>query len=408
MPDFKPFSEAYLDDPYAYFERYGAEAPVFYDPELDHWVVSRYDDIKKILKDSETFSNRTTLDPVHPFSPEVIRILHEGGYKARPTMVGVDAPLHTRGRKFMNLAFTPRRVSELEPKIRGLVNERLGRLAPAGRMDLVESLTYELPALALFSMLGVPDEDVAIVKTGAQHRLLLIWGRPDPEEQAELARGLVAFWQHTERLVERRLRDPGDDLTSELIRLRAGDDSIVSLEEIASLIFGLLFAGHETTTAFITNAVRRLLDDGDAWRAVAANPGSLPAVVEELLRADTSGIVWRRLATRDAAVGGVAIPSGSRVLILLGSANHDESKFKCPHQLDFDRPNVKDHLSFGFGIHYCLGASLARLETRVVLECLATRLPSLRLAADRKLEFLPNLSFRGPRELWVEWGESPV
>jgi cytochrome P450 len=256
-------------------------------------------------------------------------------------------------------------------------------------------------------LLGVPDEDVPLVKSGSQHRLLLVWGKPTAAQQVELAKGLVTFWRHSQQVVQRRLAEPGDDLTSELIRIRAGDDRILALREIASLIFGLLFAGHETTTTFLTNAVRQLLMREGAWQELTQDPTRIAAAVEELLRLDTSGIAWRRLVVRDSVVGGVAIGAGSRLLLLLGSANHDETKFSCPHQLDPGRPNARDHLSFGFGIHYCLGAALARLESRVVLGCLADRLPTLRLAAGQQPVFLPNLTFRGPQELWVEWGASP-
>jgi hypothetical protein len=269
-------------------------------------------------------------------------------------------------------------------------------------MDLVRDLTYELPALVLFLLLGVPDEDVGLVKVGADHRLLLVWGRPTPEHQVELARGLVTFWHHSERLVERRLRDPGDDLTSDLLRIRGGDDSVLTLGEIASLIFGLLFAGHETTTAFITNCVRQLLERG-AWEDVVRHPESIPAMVEELLRLDSSVIGWRRLVVRDTTIAGMAVPAGARVLLLLGAANHDESRFADPGELDPRRSNLRDHLAFGFGIHYCLGAALARLETKVVLECLAARLPSLQLVSDQPLSFHPNVAFRGPRSLAVQW-----
>jgi cytochrome P450 len=399
---FDPFSGAYLTDPYPFFEQYRAEAPVFYSQELDYWVVSRYDDVKRILRDSDTFSNQITLSPVQPFSDEVIRILEEGGYRAQAAMVGIDPPHHTRARKLMNLAFTPARISQLEPTIHRLVEERIDPLPSTGRIELVRTLTYELPALVLFRMLGVPEDDVDLVKAGAQHRLLLVWGRPGPEQQAELARGILAFWRHSEQLVERLARNPGDDLTSELIRIRGGDDGVLTLQEIASLIFGLLFAGHETTTAFITNSVRQLLTQGDLWRYLAARPERIPAAVEELLRLDSSVIAWRRLVVRDTTIGEHAVPPGARVLLLLGSANHDESRFECPAHLDLDRPNPRDHLAFGFGIHYCLGAALARLETKVALECLIRRFPTLRLASDQELAFLPNVSFRGPRELWVE------
>ncbi|MGE0556082.1 MAG: cytochrome P450 [Gemmatimonadales bacterium] len=403
MADFHPFAEPYLLDPYPTFERLREEAPVLYDPELDYWVVSRYDDVKAVLKDAERYSNQITLAPLNSFSDETNRILEEGGYRARSAMVGTDPPYHTKARKLMNQAFTPRRVNELEPWIRHLVESRLAGLPSKGSMDLVRNLTDELPALVLFKLFGVPDDDVGLVKLGAEHRLLLVWGRPSPEQQAELARGLLVFWQHSERMVERRLREPADDLTSDLIRIRNGNDEVLTLQEIASLIFGLLFAGHETTTAFITNAVRQLLGRGTAWRDLATAPAGLPAAIEELLRLDSSVIAWRRLALQETTIGGVTVPLGARILLLLGSANHDDARFACPHQLDLDRPNVRDHIAFGFGIHYCLGAALARLETKVALECLMERFPALSLLPGQRLSFHANVAFRGPRELWVQW-----
>jgi cytochrome P450 len=203
--------------------------------------------------------------------------------------------------------------------------------------------------------------------------------------------------------VARRLEEPGDDLTSELLRIRAGDDSVLTLAQIESLVFGLLFAGHETTTAFITNVVRRLIVEG-LWSELAGQLERVPGVVEELLRLDSSVIAWRRITTRDTELGGARIPAGGRVHLLLGSANHDETRFECPSRLDPDRANVRDHLAFGFGIHYCLGAALARLETRVAVECLLARFPALALADDAEPEYFPNVTFRGPRELWVAWG----
>jgi hypothetical protein len=172
---------------------------------------------------------------------------------------------------------------------------------------------------------------------------------------------------------------------------------------VATVIFGLLFAGHETTTNLLGNAVHRLLGSPGLWDRLVADPGLMAAAVEEVLRLDTSVPVWRRVTTRPVELGGESLPAGARLLIALGSANRDGDVFERPDEVDLHRGNAREHLSFGFGIHFCLGATLARMEVRTALEVLAGRLPGLRLSGGQELDFSPNLSFRGPTSLLVEW-----
>ena len=169
------------------------------------------------------------------------------------------------------------------------------------------------------------------------------------------------------------------------------------------MVYGLLIAGHETTTSMSANAIVTLMRHRDAWERLCADPALIPNAVEELLRFDSSVITWRRKAVKAVEVAGVAIPEGAKLLLALCSGNRDDAHFPEPERLDLDRENAKTHLSFGFGIHYCLGAPLARLELKVILEELTRRLPSLRLVPDQPWEFPPNTSFRGPARLEVEW-----
>src|SRR5215467_5762741 len=401
--EFQPFLPPYLGNPYPFFARVRSEEPVFYNPDLDCWVISRYEDIKTILREPATFSVDIVTTPLQPFSAEVLHILHEGGYRSTPVLSNTDPPVHTRIRHCVTLAFTPRRVAVLEPYIRRLVQAHIDRFAQEGRADLVHQFTYDIPALVMFRLLGIPDEDVPVVKTGAEHRLLLMWGKPSPAEQARLARGLVAFWQYSAELVATRLRQPQDDLTSALIQVRHGDDTVLTVQEIESIVFSLLLAGHEPTTNLLSNGLRQLLAHQAVWQALCQNPASIPNTVEELLRFDTSAVTWHRRTRRPVDIRGVGIPAGARLLLLLGSANHDAAHFPAPERLDIHRANAKDHLSFGFGIHYCLGAPLARLEMHIALELLTTRLPGMRLVESQAFEFLPNTTVRGPQHLWVEW-----
>jgi cytochrome P450 len=174
-------------------------------------------------------------------------------------------------------------------------------------------------------------------------------------------------------------------------------------QEVTTIVYALLFAGHETTTGLIGNAMRRLLAERHAWEEICRDPSLIPNAIEEALRFDTSVIAWRRKTTQEVEIGGVPVPADTDLLLLLGSANRDPAVFEDPDRFDIHRRNAKEHLSFGQGVHYCLGAPLARLEARVVLEELSVRLPSLRLVPGQTLRFQPNTSFRGPLALLVEW-----
>lgn len=404
-PAFDPFARSYLDDPYAVFAQLRAEAPVRYEPDLDHWVVSRYADVRAVLADPVTYSARNAVSAVVRFNGEQVRMMREAGFTVPHLLVNLDPPEHARARRIAGRAFTPRRLAGLAPVIRELAGRHVDRFPPGGPVDAVAGLAYELPAEVLFVLLGIQEEDVPQVKAWAEDRLTLIWGRPEPEEQTTLTRATVEFWHYCERLVETRQADPGDDLPSELLTDSQSAEPLTP-SEVATVVYGLLFAGHETTTNLLANSLRRLLGVPGLWERLRAEPGLIPAAVEEVLRLDSSVPVWRRVTTRPVELAGVALPAGARLMVLLGSANHDEDVFECPAELDLDRANTREHLSFGFGIHFCLGAALARMEVRTALEVLAERLPGLRLTEGQELEFHPNLSFRGPTRLLVEWNAS--
>ena len=252
-------------------------------------------------------------------------------------------------------------------------------------------------------MLGIPDEDVARVKAGAESRLLLMWGRPTEDQQIRLVQGMAAFWRYAEALVASRAKQPRDDFTSDLLLARDSDVAALNHREVTQIVYELLFAGHETTTGLIGNALRRLLTERPSWAEICRDPALIPNAVEEVLRFDSSVIAWRRKTTEAVEIGGVPVPADANLLLLLGSANRDPAVFEDPDHFDIHRSNAKEHLSLGRGAHYCLGAPLARLEARVVLEELSARLPSLRLVPGQTLRFQPNTTFRGPLALLVEW-----
>ena len=230
-----------------------------------------------------------------------------------------------------------------------------------------------------------------------------MFGHPSDEEQCRLARGMAAFWRYAEELVAARAREPREDFTSDLLLARDGELPALTHPEVTTIVYGLLLAGHETTTNLLGNAFRCLLTDRSAWEDLCRDPSLIPNAIEEVLRLDSSVIAWRRRTRQAIEIGGVPVPAEADLLLLLGAANRDPAVFEDPERFDIRRPNARDHISFGHGAHFCLGALLARLEARVVLEEFTSRFPTLRLTAGQTLRFSENISFRGPLSLLAEW-----
>jgi len=400
--DFDPLSEVFLADPYAVMACLPLdETPVFYAPAIDYYVVTRYADIEAVFLDPETYSAGAAQLPLVKLEPEATEILLAGGHRPQPSMVSLDPPAHTRLRRPTARAFTPRRVAEMEPRVRATVAELLDAVEPSEPFDLVETLTFPLPATIVFSFMGVPEEDYAQLKEWCGHRATLAWGRPPAAEQVEHATSMAAYRRYLRELVARKAGDRADDFASALLAIHDEDPEALSQEEIASILFSLSFAGHETTNYLIGNLARRLLEDPARWDEVVADPSLIPGAVEETLRYDTSVPAWRRIAKRAATLGGVDVPQGAKLFLWLAASGRDASVFPEPDVFDLRRANAKRNLAFGKGIHFCIGSALGKLEAQLALEELTRRFPRLRLVEGQQLEFHPNISFRGPLALWV-------
>ena len=386
----------------AVFGKARSESPVVYLEDIDYWAVTRYDDIKTVLGDKARFSSEITLQPLRPVAPEVIELFEARGFSPRPTLSNNENPNHGPVRRVAQAAFSPRRNQKLEPYIRQLVNDAVDGFESDKRADLVAQLVYELPALVLFKLLGIPESDVQQIKMWADSRLVLSFGKPSLEEQLVAAGHMADYWDYCLDLVQSRIESPQDDLPSDMLAMwRDGEE--IEVEDVNNVVFGLLLAGHETTTNMSANAILTLLQNRDAWEAISADPGLIPNTVEECLRFRPSVVAWRRLVKVDTALSGVTIPAGQRVLCYLPSGNRDETRFDAGEEFDIRREDARGHIAFGFGRHFCLGAPLARFELAVILEELTRRLPGMRLAEDQDLMPVETVQFRGPRELWVEW-----
>jgi cytochrome P450 len=397
--EFQPFDVA---EPFDFYQRARCEAAAFYSPELDYWVVPRYADVLAILRDPVTFSSENAQAPFRPRPAAVEQILGIG-LTVKSGLLGRNPPDHTRLRSFVSKAFTPRRVAVLEPEIRDIAVRMIEQMARLGRGDWVAGLAYDLPALVIFLLLGIPDTDVPSVKAWAQSRIYLNFGNLPEAEQIPHAKNVVAYWQYCEALVESRFTQPGDDLPSDLVREYQRGDRSITRDEIAGLVFGQLTAGHETTTGLLANSFLELLRHREQWERLCRDPSSIPSAVEELLRLCSPVLAVKRKARQATTIGDVALPAGANIMLLLGSANHDDAVFTDGDSLDVCRQVGGKHLAFGQGIHFCLGAPLARLEVQVVLQELTARLPNARLVEPQDIPFSRNTTFRSPLRLMVHW-----
>lgn len=396
---FEPFK---LTSPFAAWEELREEAPVFYDDRIGYYVVSRYADVKGVFADWETFSSANAQSPINPVGAAAKKVMADGDFTAYSGLSARVPPEHTRIRAIATKAFTPRRYKVLEPFIRENVNVLIDDMIAKGEpADLLTDIAWDLPTVTIFTLIGVPTDMIEQVKAWAGSRTAMTWGDLTEEEQVPHAHNLVAYWNYCQQLVADAKITPGDNLVTDLVNLQAAGDEI-SDHEIASFLYSLLFAGHETTTTLISNSLRELLANG-AYGEVRDDPSLIPGAIDEVLRLSGSIVAWRRTAEKDGRIGDVDIPQGSKILLLMGSANRDEEMFPEPEVFDIRRPNARNHLSFGFGIHYCIGNLLGKLQTRIAIEEITKKIPTLALKPGVDIEFGDNLSFRVPTSVPAIW-----
>ena len=387
----------FLADPYPAYHRLRAEDPIHRHP-LGFYVLTRYDDVAGFLRDAR-------------FGKSGYQALIEGRFGVTPggprlglSMLFRDPPDHTRLRGLVSRAFTPRVVETLRPHVQAIVDRLLAGAAGAGRMDVIADLAYPLPVTVISELLGVPVSDDDTVKGWSQAvaralDAIVLPAGADVIERGRRATGEMA--DYFRRLIAERRRRPGSDLLSGLVEAEEAGDRLTEDELLATCIL-LYVAGHETTVNLVGNGLLALLRHPVEWRRLRDEPERLPGAVEELLRYD--GPVQRvgRIAAADLELGGVRIPAGALVVGLLGAANRDPTQFEEPDRLDVTRGESR-HLAFGSGIHYCLGAPLARLEAQVAFGTLLRRFPSIALAVERPV-WRPSSTLRGLEALPVVLG----
>jgi cytochrome P450 len=393
---FDPLAPGQREDPFAVLELARREQPVFYAPQFDLWVVTRYDDVLAVLKDHRSFSSEgALLSRKTPLSPEAKNELGKG-WPDMPYIIEVDPPLHDRIRGLVTRAFTPRRIAEMEPRIAAVTRELIDGFAGEGRADIVERFAWPLPLTVLGEMLGIPREDLGRLHEWGQDWLLLQQERPE-EEQVEHARGLVEMQRYFVDALEERAGSPRDDLMSDLMEKRED----LTVPEVAGVPLDLIVAGHVTVTRAIGSTIALMFRHPEL-REQLADPERAALAAEEILRLESPAQGLFRKTTREVEIGGATLPEGARVMIHFGSANRDDSVFDDADTPNPHRPELNKHVAFGKGIHFCIGAPLARLELRTALPMLLESLPNLR-PADAPHEREPIFFARGFSRLVVEW-----
>ncbi|MFI1654341.1 cytochrome P450 [Streptomyces sp. NPDC020472] len=377
-------------NPYPYYAKLREAGPVHevrMPDGFQFWLIVGHEEGRSALADPRLAKSPSVIG-VRPPEEDVIGV----------HLLAADAPDHTRLRRLVTAEFTGRRVESLRPRIERLTHELADAMEPAGRADLVDAYAFPLPITVICELLGVPAEDRETFR-GWSNELVT------PTGERGILDALEGFGGYLDGLVEdKRAAGPADDLLSGLIAARAEDGDRLSGPELRAMAYLLLIAGHETTVNLISNTVRNLLTHPEQFAALRADPGLLDGAIEESLRYDGPVETGTFRFTREpVTIGDTVIPAGESVLVGIGALDRDPARFPEPDRFDIRR-DTRGHLAFGHGIHYCLGAPLARLEGRIALRTLLDRFPGLELDAEAgSFEWLPGMLMRGTRHLPVRW-----
>jgi cytochrome P450 len=405
--DLNPLSPAVIENPYPHYAALREAAAVSSLPALGGALaVSRYVDVLFVLKNPALFTSSKKKEIMARMSPnlgaEVAR------FQRAQTLVGVDPPVHTQMRGLVSRAFTPQRVAAMEPRIRSITRELISLVLPRGEMCLIEDLATPLPVRVIAELLGVEPERQRDFKRWSDLFLSAFARSQRGGDMVEIETGLRELRLYLEGVIAKRRQAPQDDLISALIQ-SGEQEGVLSPDDVVQFANLLLIAGNETTTNLIGNGVHALLSNPGEWQKLLRTPKLIPNAVEEILRYDSPVLGVSRSAVQDIHVGGEVIPAGATVFAFLGAANRDPRRYPDPDRFDVTR-DATGHVAFGHGIHFCLGASLARLEATVVFEELCARMPDLSYPRGRPegVTWGDNMLIRGPKSLQLRFGSAPL
>ena len=384
-----PLSEGFVDDPYPTYRKLREKDPYHYSPLTGALVISRYEDVDSILRDWRRFSNDQRKGEATGIRNESTR------GELTPSILSLDPPDHTRLRGLVNRAFTPRQVAKMEEHIRATAHELLDEVEGQSEFDLMSTLAVGLPTIVIAEMIGVPPEDRSEFKVWSDNFARVLEPNLTPEEGRVVLETAEIFEEYFSRIIQRRRDDMRDDLVSRLIEAEEEGDRLTT-DEMQVTLRLLLVAGNETTTNLIGNGMRALLQHPEQMQILREQPELIPNAIEELLRYDSPVQVDMRTVLEDVELGGKVAPAKSRAMLLIGGANRDPEQFERPEELDVTREDA-GNISFGRGIHHCLGAPLARLEGKIAFEVLLERYDEIQLSSAAPM-YKQNIVLRGLRQ----------
>lgn len=397
---------AHLADPYPFYARSRRDEPIFFSPTFNAWMVSRFADVRAVLRDGETYSSDNVLRPIVQLDPSVFGVLAQG-YPPIKAFIEQDGEPHRRWRAPTADSFSPEEVDAAEPFMRERARAMVDGFLGDGRVEFMGAYANRFPVDVISHLLGIDPADADAVERGSYAGASLFNVQLSPDEQRRAAADFVAFQHLMAGYVRARRAAPRDDVISRVVTALAPGDGGLTFEQETELVpnlLGVALAGNITTSALLGNVLRWLLEDPERWRLLCADPSLIPNAVEEVARFDPPTHGFFRVTTRDVTLAGKDLPAGTEVMVLFASANRDESVFERPDELDITRPGSGARsMTFGHGAHFCIGSGLAGREAEVTLDVLTRQLPGLRLMPGQEYRFRPTLDHRGLKELLLEW-----
>ncbi len=401
--DFDFFSPEVIESPFEFYQAVRREAPVYHLPGTEIFMVSRWEDIRQINRDTQTFSNnfQDLLKGPDP-SPEAACI-YADGYEQPPTLLTLDPPEHKVFRSLINKVFSARRVEKMHGYIEEVVDELIDTFIDKGECEFVKDFATPLPVYVIADQLGVPRKDLRRIKAWSDAFASRLGGMASAEEEVENARLIVEYQHYLANIIADRRANPQDDMISDLANTTikpADGERLMSVEELLSMIEQLLVAGNETTTSATTGGMLSLIQLADQMQKLLDDPSMIANAVEEILRLESPSAGLWRVVTKDTEIQGVQVPKGSLLMLRYAAANRDEDVFDDPEKMDVCRHNASDHIAFGYGTHFCPGAFLGRKEMEVAFTRILQRLENIQLADGKNdLTHWPNMVLRGLKEL---------
>jgi cytochrome P450 len=372
-------------NPFGVYQVMRQEHPLYNDPKRGNWNVFRYPDVQRVLSEYETFSSH--------FTPKRSLLSSLTPQPFAAAIISTDPPRHRQLRSLVTQAFTPRAVEALAPRITQIVQEHLDKVTAGGRMDIIEDLAYPLPVIVIAELLGIPSQDRAHFKKWSDNAVQAANFGSNVDLKKFMSPSMLEMGKYFIGMIEKRQKIPGDDLISGLLNASIEGEHLTQIELLGFCVL-LLVAGNETTTNLIGNSMLTFAEQPEKWQELRAHPELLQPAIEESLRFRSPVQAMFRVTTTKVELHGQVIPAGAPVVAWIGSANHDEGQFPEPEQFDTNRsPNR--HIAFGQGIHFCLGAPLARLEAKIALSAMVERFDSFALETGARINRQPSLIVYG-------------